>query len=228
MIKKKSNKGNLEMRRTTYLLVGLVIVLALVYAGFELFATPERSSEMGLADDEIFVIVEDNIVNTDVQTPPPPPDPVMLKEVILDPVSDLIKLKPIGEIFLQDWIPDEEIPVYEIKPVEQEVDLPPPEYWVDEMPEFPGGEDAWDEYLRKELRYPEVCHTLGITGVVQIQFVVERDGSITNIKVLDQVYRDLDAEAVRVISGSPKWKPGKLMGKEVRVFYQMPIRFSLN
>jgi protein TonB len=209
MIKKKSNKGNLEMRRTTYLLVGLVIVLALVYAGFELFATPERSSEMGLADDEIFVIVEDNIVNTDVQTPPPPPDPVMLKEVILDPVSDLIKLKPIGEIFLQDWNPDEEIPVYEIKPVEQEVDLPPPD-------------------LRKELRYPEVCRTLGITGVVQIQFVVERDGSITNIKVLDQVYRDLDAEAVRVISGSPKWKPGKLMGKEVRVFYQMPIRFSLN
>ena len=73
-----------------------------------------------------------------------------------------------------------------------------------------------------------MCRTLGITGVVQIEFVVERDGAISNIRVLEPVYRDLDAEAVRVISASPKWKAGKQMGKAVRVFYQIPIRFSLN
>ena len=96
------------------------------------------------------------------------------------------------------------------------------------MPEFPGGMDAWHEYLKKEIRYPEVCRTLGIQGVVQVEFVVETNGSISNIKILDPVYRDLDEEAIRVISASPKWKPGKQMGRAVRVFYQIPIKFTLN
>ena len=71
MIRKKSDKGDLEMRRGTFLLIGLVVVLALVYAGFELFATAERANEMVLADDDTFIIVEDNIINTDVQPPNP-------------------------------------------------------------------------------------------------------------------------------------------------------------
>ena len=227
MIRKKSDKGDLEVRRTTFLLIGLVVVLALVYAGFELFATAERAAEMVLADDEVFVIVEDNIQNTDVQPPPPPPDPMQNKEVVIEVVDNLIKVQPTFD-FTQDFSFDEEIPDFEIQMVEEEVDLPPPVYWVEEMPEFPGGMDALPEYLKKEIRYPEVCRTLGITGVVQVEFVVERDGSISNVRVLDPVYKDLDAEAVRVISGFPKWKPGKQMGKAVRVFYQIPIRFTLN
>jgi protein TonB len=227
MIRKKSDKGDLEMRRGTFLLIGLVVVLALVYAGFELFATAERANEMVLADDDTFIIVEDNIINTDVQPPQTPPDPMQNKEVVIETVSNLIKVQPTFD-FTQNFDQFEAIEDIHIEILEEPVDLPPPVYWVDEMPEFPGGEEAWNEYLRKELRYPEVCRTLGITGVVHIEFVVERDGAISNIRVLEPVYRDLDAEAVRVISASPKWKAGKQMGKAVRVFYQIPIRFSLN
>jgi len=229
MIRKKSNRGDLEVRRTTYLLIGLVVVLALVYAGFELFAAAERSPEMVFADDEVFVMVEDDIVSTDVQPPPPPPDPVQHRDVILVTVSNLIDVHPITDLFPPEWDPYADIPDYDdIKPVEPEVDLPPPEYWVDEMPEFPGGMEALPIYLKREVRYPEPCRALGITGVVHVEFVVERDGSISNVKVLEPVYRDLDAEAVRVISEFPRWKPGEKMGKPVRVFYQIPIRFTLN
>jgi len=184
MIRKKSDKGDLEMRRGTFLLIGLVVVLALVYAGFELFATAERANEMVLADDDTFIIVEDNIINTDVQPPQTPPDPMQNKEVVIETVSNLIKVQPTFD-FTQNFDQFEAIEDIHIEILEEPVDLPPPVYWVDEMPEFPGGEEAWNEYLRKELRYPEVCRTLGITGVVQIEFVVERDGAISNIRVLE-------------------------------------------
>ena len=227
MIRKKSDKGNLEMRRTTFLLIGLVVVLALVYAGFELFAAAERSPEIVPTDDEVFVIVEDNVKSTDTPPTPPPPDPMQNKEAVIKTVSNLIKVNPIID-FTQDWNPDYENPDFDIPEIVPEVDLPPPLYWVDEMPEFPGGIDKWNEYLKKELKYPEICRTLGISGTVQVEFVVETNGAISNIRVIDPVYRDLDAEAVRVISASPKWKPGKQMGEPVRVFYQIPIYFILN
>ena len=227
MIRKKSDKGDLEMRRPTFVLIGLVVVLALVYAGFELFATAERSSEMVVADDEVFVIVEEDVKSTDAPPPPPPPDPVQNRDVVIETVDNLIKVTPSFD-FTQNFDQFEEIIDYNIEILEEPVDLPPPVYWVEEMPEFPGGMDAWHEYLKKEIRYPEVCRTLGIQGVVQVEFVVETNGSISNIKILDPVYRDLDEEAIRVISASPKWKPGKQMGRAVRVFYQIPIKFTLN
>jgi len=104
----------------------------------------------------------------------------------------------------------------------------PPLRSVDVMPEPVGGLDVIYKFLQENLKYPENARKEGVSGQILIEFVVERDGQITNVKVVTGVHPELDAEAVRVISMMPKWKPGEQDGKPVRTFYQIPIRFSVN
>ena len=98
---------------------------------------------------------------------------------------------------------------------------------VEEMPEFPGGENALMEYVSKNVVYPEEAKEKEIQGRVFISFVVEKDGSIGEVKVLRGIGGGCDEESVRVISDMPKWKPGKQKGEAVRVSYQIPIMFKL-
>jgi protein TonB len=98
---------------------------------------------------------------------------------------------------------------------------------VEEMPQYPGGEDALMDYVSKNVVYPSEAQEKGISGRVFVGFIVEKDGSVSNVKVLRGIGGGCDEEAVRVISGLPKWKPGKQDGKPVRVSYQMPINFKL-
>ena len=99
---------------------------------------------------------------------------------------------------------------------------------VDEEPEPVGGFDALYKFLQENLKYPESARDEGVSGQVLIEFVVEKDGSISNVKVLKGVHPELDAEVVRVVEMMPKWNPGKQDGKPVRTFYQIPVRFSIN
>lgn len=99
---------------------------------------------------------------------------------------------------------------------------------VEEMPQFPGGENALMEYVSKNVVYPEEAKEKEIQGRVFIGFVVEKDGSIGEVKVLRGIGGGCDEEAVRVIKGMPKWKPGLQKGKPVRVSYQIPIYFKLD
>ncbi|MBI3136518.1 MAG: energy transducer TonB [Bacteroidetes bacterium] len=94
-------------------------------------------------------------------------------------------------------------------------------------PQFKGGEKGMIKFIQKEVNYPEEAREKGEQGTVYIQFVVEKDGSLSNIVVLKGASQLLDEEAVRVVSKMPKWKPGKQKGKVVRVRYQIPIRFSI-
>ena len=98
---------------------------------------------------------------------------------------------------------------------------------VEEMPKFPGGEDALMDYVSKNVVYPKEAQEKGISGRVFVGFIVEKDGSVSDVKVLRGIGGGCDEEAVRVISGLPKWRPGKQEGKPVRVSYQMPINFKL-
>ena len=98
---------------------------------------------------------------------------------------------------------------------------------VDEMPQFPGGEIKLLEYVAKNVNYPEEAKDKEIQGRVFISFVIEKDGSVSNVKVLRGIGGGCDAEAVRVIKSLPKWKPGKMKGEPVRVSYQIPINFKL-
>ena len=99
---------------------------------------------------------------------------------------------------------------------------------VDEMPQFPGGEKAMMEYVAKNVKYPQEAKDKEIDGRVFVSFVVEKDGSVNEVKVLRSIGGGCDEEAVRVIKGMPKWKPGKQEGKPVRVSYMMPINFKLS
>ena len=98
---------------------------------------------------------------------------------------------------------------------------------VDEEPQFPGGQTAMLRYLGKQTNYPDSCKNAGIDGKVYVQFVVETDGSISNVEVVRGRHPLLDAEAVRVVKSMPKWTPGKQSGKAVRVRVTVPFVFKL-
>ena len=98
---------------------------------------------------------------------------------------------------------------------------------VEQMPSFPGGQSALFQYLSKNIQYPKLCEEHGIQGRVICSYIVEEDGSITDVQVRKSVHPSLDKEAVRVIQSMPKWNPGKENGLPVRVRYNLPITFSL-
>lgn len=227
MIQKKTTKGDLEKRKSTFLTLGLVLVLGLVYVAFELYATQDKESDIMIIEDDFVEVMDEDVIATD-QTPPPPPPPVQQQqEVILNVVEDNITVQTDWD-FSQDF--DENFEVEEYRPidiVEEVVEETPPVRFAEEMPEFSGGQEAMYAWLHNELQYPEVARTNGIQGVVLVEFVVERDGSISNVKALAPLYPDCDQEAIRVIRKMPKWKPGKSMGKPVRCFFQIPVRFIL-
>ena len=98
---------------------------------------------------------------------------------------------------------------------------------VEQMPEYPGGIQALFEYLSQNVKYPADAENQKVEGRVIATFIVETDGTINNVEFVKPVFPSLDAEAIRVLSGMPKWTPGKQSGKEVRVKYTVPINFNL-
>ena len=99
---------------------------------------------------------------------------------------------------------------------------------VEVMPQFPGGQIAMLKYIMENIKYPEQAMKEGIQGRVAVRFIVEKDGSISNVKAVRSVHPLLDKEAVRVVESMPKWSPGKQNGKPVRVRFNVPVMFKLN
>lgn len=227
MIEKKSNKGNLENKKSIFLLVGFIVVLGLVYAGFELFASQDKGEVYNINEDEFVEVLDEDVIATDQTPPPPPPQQQQQQELVLNIVEDNIKVNTDWD-FSQDFDENLEIETYvPIEIVEEVVDETPPVRFAQEMPEFVGGMDALTSFLQKELVYPEVARNNGIQGTVLLEFVVEKDGSVNNVKVLVSLFPECDAEAIRVVKKLPKWKPAKQMGKAVRCFFNLPIKFTL-
>lgn len=231
MLSKKSDKGNLENKRGIFVLVGLVAVLSLVYAGFELFANNDRAVSFTMADNFFAEVTDEDVLATD-QTPPPPIEtPKQQQEVILNIVENNIHVDAEFD-FTQDVTQDDAIPDFiDDTPVEI-VDLgaepEPPRRFTEEMPEFPGGAEALNAFLSKEIQYPEVARNNGITGTVLVEFVIEKDGKVSNASVKVPLFPDCDKEAIRGVLAMPKWKPGKNMNKPVRCYYQVPVTFKMN
>ena len=99
--------------------------------------------------------------------------------------------------------------------------------WVQVKPSFPGGEEARLKWLKENLEYPQQAVADEIQGLVQVGFVVEKDGSITDVKVVQSAHSTLDREAIRLVKAMPKWIPGKQNGNTVRAYFTQPIRFVL-
>ena len=210
-----------------FALVGFALVLGLVYAGFELFASEERAPAFELVDDDFITVVDDDVLPTDQTPPPPPPQQPQQQEVIFRLVDDNVHVD-MDISFDVDIMPDDVIPEVDEQDVELVDEAPieePPELWTDEMPEYPGGPEALNAFLTREIQYPEVARTNGITGTVLIEFIVEKDGRVSNAKVKVPLFPECDKEAVRGVMAMPKWKPGKKNGKPVRCFYQVPVTY---
>jgi len=217
MESKKNPKVNLERKRGLFLQIGLVIALLIVLAAFE-HKSYEKSvynlGQLNLDDLEEEIIP---ITKQELKPPPPPPPPPEVIEIIEDDI--VIE----NEIEIEDTESDED----EAIEIEEEDDE---EFFmvVENMPEFPGGYAGYTKYIQRNVRYPPIAKEYNITGKVYVQFIVDRTGSVTNVKVVRGVDKNLDAEAVRVIKLLPKYKPGKQRGKAVRVMFTVPINFTLN
>ncbi len=220
---KKSNEANLEKKKITLFLIGLVASLALMLVFTELRSAsigdrdlPEEKS--GLEDEEILeVMIEQEIV------PPPPPPPPPPEPEIIEVVEDEAEVEE-TEIEAETEA-DEEIEI-----VEEVVEEPVIEKVfsvVEKMPSFPGGEEKLYEYLGKNIKYPQMAKEAGVQGRVYVQFVVEKDGSITDVKVARGIGSGCDKEAERVVNKMPKWEAGEQRGKKVRVKYTLPVLYQL-
>ena len=99
---------------------------------------------------------------------------------------------------------------------------------VEVMPQYPGGQIAMLKYIMENIKYPKQIMEEGIQGRVTVSFIVEKDGRVSNVRLLRSVQPALDKEAIRVVKSMPKWTPGKQNGKPVRVRFNLPVMFKLN
>ena len=224
MEKRKSEKADLENKRSVYLEIGFVIALVVVLVGMEWksYDKQEYSLVQRVVDDTPEEIVP--ITEQKVKPPPPKPPPQV---TIINVVKDDVEVEDDIEIDV-DMDDDTEMEEY-VPVVEEEEEVVEEQIFlvVEEMPSFPGGEKEMYRYIGKNIEYPRMAKESGISGRVFVTFVVEKDGRVTDVKVLRGIGGGCDEEAVRVIKSMPRWKPGKQRGKPVRVQYRMPIKFTL-
>lgn len=224
---KKSPKANLEKQRSTYVLMGLVLGASLLFFAFEWSSQTKKLDESVLVQD-ITAEEEIEITRREPTPPPPPPPPEPETPEIIEVVEEEVDTKM--DIQVEDDQSKRQTQVYvpppPPKPKEEEVTE---EIFVvvEEQPEFPGGNAAMMKFLGDNINYPIIAQENGIQGRIICNFVVERDGSITDVQVVRGVDPSLDKEAVRVIQQMPKWKPGKQRGSAVRVRFTLPVVFRL-
>lgn len=226
---KKSKKANLENKKTLFIELGLVVALGIVLGAFEWGSRDKQESEL-LQEDAI--IQEEEMIPITQETPPPPPEapkiPVLSDNI--DIIDDDIKVDDDLFVNLEDDANmGVEIQDYVEEVVEEEVvEEAIPFQLVEEKPSFNGGDaNEFSKWVNSQLVYPEIAKENGVQGRVTLQFTVETDGRVTNVKVLRGVDPSLDKEAVKVVSSSPKWKPGKQRDRAVRVTYTFPVIFQL-
>lgn len=224
---KKNPKADLEKRRGLYLEIGLVVILFACLVAFNIKSSD--ADETTVFQREAVQEEEEIIIQTQEQELPPPPPPEAPEVTTEFQVVEDDKVIE-NELVVNAQV-DENTQNIEITPVqieeEEEVEETTIFTVVENDPEFPGGMDALYKYLAQNIKYPQLARDNNITGKVYVTFVVERDGSIANPKVLRDIGGGCGAEAIRVIKSMPKWTPGKQRGKAVRVQFNLPVNFSL-
>ena len=228
---KKSPKADLEPRKSTWHILGYVIVLALLFVSFEWskrdikIDTSQAVADISFEEDIMPIKEQDN-------TPPPPPPPAEVPPQVTEILNVVDDDEDVADVQIatnEDLGQKVEVKQFvaptvieEAAPQEEEIFVV-----VEEMPEPPGGIAELMKFLGKNIKYPTIAQENGIQGRVVVEFVVNRDGTIVDPKVVRGVDPSLDKEAIRVIMSMPKWKPGKQGGKTVRVKYTVPVTFRL-
>ena len=225
---KKTPKESLENKRTLFIEIGLIVALAVVYIAFN---WTSKDVQVSTLEAENQVVQEEEIIPITQETPPPPPEapkiPVLSDQIdIVDDEievdNDFLSLEDSDDmgVEIMDYVENVQEEVVEEEAI--------PFQLVEEKPSFMGGDaNQFSAWVNKRLVYPEIAKENGVQGRVTLQFTVEKDGSVTKVKVLRGVDPSLDKEAVRVVSMSPKWKPGKQRDRAVPVTYTFPVYFQL-
>lgn len=227
---KKSEKASLENKRLLFTEIGFVVALIAIYFAFNCSSTEK---EVATLEAEVANVEVEDMVPITQETPPPPeaaPKIPILSDQI-DVVDDNIK---VDDNMFQNLEDDansgvEIMDYIESAPEEETVEEEAiPFQLVEEKPSFNGGDaNEFSKWVNSKLVYPEIAKENGVQGRVTLQFTVNADGTVSNVKVLRGVDSSLDKEAVRVVSSSPKWKPGKQRDRAVKVTYTFPVIFQL-
>ncbi len=222
---KKSPKADLQNKRGLLLEIGLVVSLALVIVAFAYTPKEHRVEKVDLNYGP--VEVEMNEITRNDQKPPEPPKKVEVKVItdLLQVVTNDTKITT--DVEFADFDEDTEvIQTVEIK--EEEVIDDQPFLVAETMPSFQGGDlNTFRSWVQSNVKFPQIALENGIQGRVVLSFVIEKDGRLTNIQVLQTPDRSLSEEAIRVLNKSPKWSPGKQRNQVVRVKYTLPVDFRV-
>lgn len=222
----KTSKANLENKRFIFWEVGLVVALFLVFFAFRLKIDPPATninsnySSSQIAEEMVPVTTQERKF-----VPPPPAKKVSIIHIVENDEeveSELdINVEVDQDTEIEEYVPF--VPEEEEEVLEEE----PVFVIVESMPSFPGGYEELMKYLRKNLRYPNLAKESGIQGRVFVAFVVETDGSVTDVQILRGIGGGCDEEAIRVVNNMPRWEPGKQRNVTVRVRFNLPIKFTL-
>lgn len=225
---KKTEKASLENKRLIFAEVGLIAALLVVFAGFE---SSTRAKEVAVLQGNTLIDDEDDILAIPLDTPPPAPQAPALPmlsdelEIVEDDVTVDLDFQSLDDtdipVDIQEYVRQEVVE----EDVEEET---LPFITVEQKPTFNGG-DANDfaKWVNSRLVYPEVARDNGVEGRVVLQFTIGKDGRLQDVKVLSAPDESLAREAVRVVSSSPKWEPGRQRDRAVKVSYTFPVIYRL-
>lgn len=225
---KKSEKASLENKRLLFAEVGLIAALLIVLAGFE---SSTRAREVALLQDNTAIDDEYDVLAVILDTPPPAPDVPALPqltdeiEIVEDDVAVDLDFQSLDDT-------DVPVDIQEYKHqevVQEEVEDEVLEFIrVEEKPTFQGGDaNGFAKWVNSRLVYPEIAKENGVEGRVTLRFTIDRDGRVQDVQVLASPDESLAREAVRVVSSSPKWEPGRQRDRAVKVSYTFPVIYRL-
>ncbi|MEZ3440298.1 energy transducer TonB [Alistipes muris] len=222
---KKSPKADLQNKRGLLLEIGLIVALALVIAAFAYTPKEHRIEQVDLnygpVDEQIVEITRQD------QKPPEPPKKVEVKVIadLLQVVTNETKIAT--DINFAEFDEDTEV-LQQVEVKEEIIEDDQPFLTAETMPSFQGGDlNTFRKWVQDNVRFPQIALENGISGRVVLSFVIEKDGRLTNIQVLMTPDRSLSEEAIRVLSKSPKWSPGKQRNQVVRIKYTLPVDFRM-
>ncbi|MBU2907648.1 energy transducer TonB [Arenibacter algicola] len=232
---KKNPKADLTRNSGLYFVIGLVLVMALTYIAFE-WKTYDDDNNFDYTMNVEDTLDEEVPMTEQIKTPPPPPPPAAPE--IIEVVEDEEEVEETVIESTETSQEEEVIEVADVEVEEVEEDLDIPFAVIEDVPIFPGCENEPKSKLRdcfnsmmqkhigKNFRYPEIAQEMGVQGRVNVMFVIQKDGSIGNVRMRGPD-KNLEEEAARIISKLPKMTPGKQRGRAVRVPFSIPITFKL-
>lgn len=222
---KKSPKADLNNKRGLLLEIGLVVSLLLVIAAFA-YTPKEYRIEIVT---EYVAPVEEEITEVTRQDQKPPEAP---KKVEVKVITDMLEVvtndtKITTDVDFAEFDENTEV-IQQVEVKEEVIEDDQPFLIAETMPSFQGGDlNKFRAWVQQNIRFPQIALENGIQGRVVLSFVIEKDGRLTNIQVLRSPDRSLSDEAIRVLSKSPKWSPGKQRNQVVRVKYTLPVDFRV-